>query len=151
MLSYWVMALSAGVAVVHRTPQGWRFLLLRAYRHWDFPKGMVEQDESPIDAARREVIEETGLDDLAFDWGEMHVDTGPYARGKIARYYLARTASTAVELRVNPALGRPEHTEFRWVDRAGGLALASPRVREVIVWAASVIEGGAPRRAERAT
>src|SRR5678816_4585761 len=136
------MALSAGVAVVHRTPQGWRFLLLRAYRHWDFPKGMVELDESPIDAARREVIEETGLDDLAFDWGDGYVDTGPYARGKIARYYLARTESTAVELRINPELGHPEHSEFRWVDRNAALALASPRVKEVIAWAAALIERG---------
>jgi 8-oxo-dGTP pyrophosphatase MutT (NUDIX family) len=134
------MPLSAGVALVHRTPQGWRFLLLRAYRHWDFPKGMVEPDEAPIDAARREVTEETGIDDLAFDWGDTYLDTGPYARGKIARYYLAQSGTTAVELRVNPALGRPEHNEFRWVDRSAALALASPRVKEVIAWAAALIE-----------
>jgi bis(5'-nucleosidyl)-tetraphosphatase len=145
------MALSAGVAVVLRTPQGWRFLLLRAYRHWDFPKGMVEPDEQPIDAARREVTEETGLDDLAFDWGEACVDTGPYARGKIARYYLARTERTEVELRVNPELGHPEHSEFRWVDRKTALALASPRVREVIAWAASVIEPGVSSPTKEAT
>jgi 8-oxo-dGTP pyrophosphatase MutT (NUDIX family) len=141
------MAFSAGVAVVYRSPQGWRFLLLRAFRHWDFPKGMVERDESPLDAARREVIEETGLDDLAFDWGEEHIDTGPYARGKIARYYLARTPSTAVELRINPELGYPEHNEFRWVDREAALALASPRVRDVIVWASALLERGAVKPA----
>ena len=88
------MNLSAGIAVVHGSPDGWRFLLLRAYSNWDFPKGMVAPDESPIHAAIREVAEETGLTHLAFDWGDEHIDTGPYARGKIARYYLARAAST---------------------------------------------------------
>jgi 8-oxo-dGTP pyrophosphatase MutT (NUDIX family) len=36
--------LSAGVVVVRQTADGWRFLLLRAFSHWDFPKGMVERD-----------------------------------------------------------------------------------------------------------
>ena len=34
--------LSAGVVVVRQTDSGWRFLMLRAYRNWDFPKGLVE-------------------------------------------------------------------------------------------------------------
>ena len=49
--------LSAGVVVVRSTPSGWLFLMLRAYRNWDFPKGGVEADEEPLDAARREVRE----------------------------------------------------------------------------------------------
>jgi 8-oxo-dGTP pyrophosphatase MutT (NUDIX family) len=137
--------LSAGVAVVHRATDGWRFLLLRAYRNWDFPKGMVAAGESPLDAAIREVAEETGLGGLAFDWGEEHIDTGPYARGKIARYYVARAAGTAVALPVSAELGRPEHHEYRWVDRDTALALAAPRVRDVVAWAASIIERGGVR------
>jgi len=39
--------------VVRTTPQGWRFLLLRAFNHWDFPKGMVETGEEPLAAAIR--------------------------------------------------------------------------------------------------
>ena len=39
--------LSAGVVVVRATEPGWRFLLLRAFNHWDFPKGMVENGEEP--------------------------------------------------------------------------------------------------------
>jgi bis(5'-nucleosidyl)-tetraphosphatase len=133
-------ALSAGVAVVHEAPGGPRFLLLRSFRHWDFPKGMVEPGESPLAAAKREVAEETGIEDLDFHWGEQYVETGPYSHGKVARYYLARSAGTEVELRVNPLLGHPEHSEYRWCPREQALALAAPRVQAVIAWAAALLE-----------
>ena len=85
--------LSCGAVVVRETPQGWRFLMLRAFSHWDFPKGLLENGEDPKQAALREVREETTLDDLAFPWGEEFCETGPYSRGKVARYYLAKTAA----------------------------------------------------------
>lgn len=131
--------LSAGVVVVRRSPEGWRFLLLRAYRNWDFPKGLVEPGEDPLVAARREVVEETLIEDLQFTWGEVCYETAPYSRNKIARYYLAETSTAEVTLPVRPELGQPEHHEWRWVDREEALELASPRVRPVIHWAARII------------
>ena len=127
--------LSAGVVVVRATSEGWRFLLLRAFNHWDFPKGMVEPGEEPLAAAIREVKEETLIVDLEFVWGEVYVQTGPYSRGKVARYYLARTNTAAVTLPVIEELGRAEHNEFRWVDRATALKLVSPRVEPIVEWA----------------
>ena len=58
---------SAGGVVFRRGPDGGpRFLLIRdSYRNWGFPKGHLEPREPPADAARREVAEETGLEDLA--------------------------------------------------------------------------------------
>lgn len=76
---------SAGVVVVRRFPQEWRCLILRSYRNWDFPKGTVEAGEAPLDAARREVAEESALTDLEFRWGEIYCETAPYRGGKIAR------------------------------------------------------------------
>ena len=61
--------LSAGVIPIRRTPGGWHILVLRAYKNWDFPKGLVEPGEDPIDTAKREAIEETGLTDLEFPFG----------------------------------------------------------------------------------
>jgi len=131
--------LSAGVVVVRPTADGWRFLLLRAFNHWDFPKGMVEPGEAPLAAAIREVREESTIADLDFAWGEVSTETGPYSRGKTARYYLARTQTVEVVLPVNPELGRAEHSEFRWVDYEGAVALVSPRVRPVLQWAAHAL------------
>ena len=50
--------LSAGVVVVRNVKGSWLFLMLRAYRNWDFPKGVVEAAEQPLAAAIREVQEE---------------------------------------------------------------------------------------------
>jgi bis(5'-nucleosidyl)-tetraphosphatase len=134
--------LSAGAVVVRESPQGLRFLLLRAFNHWDFPKGLVENGEEPREAAVREVREETTISDLSFPWGDVYTETGPYSRGKTARYYLARTATKDISLPLNPETGKAEHSEYRWVDYDTALRLVSPRVQPVLRWAAHVI--GAP-------
>jgi len=113
--------------------------MLRAYRNWDFPKGMVEPGEDPLVAARREVREETLIDDLEFRWGEVYKETEAYGNRKIARYYLASTRTEKISLPVSPELGRPEHNEWRWVDRRAALSLASARLRPIVQWAAETI------------
>jgi 8-oxo-dGTP pyrophosphatase MutT (NUDIX family) len=129
--------LSAGVVVVRQHPEnGIRFLMLRAYRNWDFPKGEVERNESPLAAAIRETAEETSIEDLDFAWGQDYVETAPYSQGKVARYYLARTDVDRVEFKLNTMLGRPEHHEYRWVGVLEAVKLASPRLQPVLAWAA---------------
>ncbi len=128
-----------GVIVVRETPHGVRYLLLRAYRNWDLPKGRLEDGESAFEAAVRETREETGLENLEFAWGHEHLDTEPYAGGKVVRYFVARTATEAVTLPVNPALGRPEHHEYRWLPLDTALALTVPRLQRILRWAAARI------------
>jgi len=128
---------------VRRHALDWRFLLLRAFRYWDFPKGAVESGEDPLAAANREVAEESGLTVLEFRWGERFRETEPYSHGKVARYYLAESIAGDVHLGVNPGLGRPEHDEFRWLDYDAARVLLVPRVQRVLDWAQRIVAGAA--------
>jgi bis(5'-nucleosidyl)-tetraphosphatase len=139
-----VRRFSAGVVVVRRFEDGTRFLLLRCFGYWDFPKGEVEPGEDPLETARREVAEETGLSGLDFRWGGDFTETPPYGRGKVARYYLAESPVGEVTLPVSPELGAPEHHEYRWVPPAEARGLLNARVGAVLEWATDRIGAGAP-------
>jgi bis(5'-nucleosidyl)-tetraphosphatase len=132
---------SAGVVVLRRLDGAYRCLLLRCFGYWDFPKGEIEPGEDPRQAARREVAEETGLTDLDFRWGQDFIETPPYGRGKVARYYLAESRGGEVTLPVNPELGRPEHHEYRWVELERAPDLLGPRLQRVLAWAGERIRG----------
>ena len=129
---------AAGAVVFRRTPHGVRLLLLRAYKNWDFPKGLVEAGEDPLACARREVSEETGLGEVDF-LGDEFKETLPYANRKVARYYLARTEEEKIKLPVSPELGRPEHHEFRWASFEEAEELLPPRLAVILEWARSTL------------
>ncbi|MCH9695130.1 MAG: NUDIX domain-containing protein [Gammaproteobacteria bacterium] len=133
------LKLSCGVVLAREADQGWQTLLLRAFHHWDFPKGIREAGEEPLQAALREVGEETGIVDLEFDWGERFFETGPYSKGKVARYYLARTQQQDVVMGISPETGEPEHHEWRWVSFDDAYDLGSPRVKQIVQWARQVL------------
>ncbi|MEW5755055.1 MAG: NUDIX domain-containing protein [Pseudomonadota bacterium] len=137
-----VKQVSAGIVLVKRGKTGWNFLLLRSFDVWDFPKGGIEQGEDPLQAAIREVEEETTITDLEFLWGYDYIDTHPYRGGsKIARYYVALTRQKEISLPINPQLGRPEHEEYRWLNYHEAYPILTTRVRRVLRWARGVIEG----------
>ena len=127
--------------VFRRTESGIRLLVLRAFKNWDFPKGIVDPGESQLDAAKREIAEETGLAGLEYPFGEEFRETLPYAGNKVARYYLAETTEHDIELPVSPELGRPEHHEFRWASFEEAEALLPPRLAVVLEWARKTLQG----------
>lgn len=131
--------LSCGFVVVRPTDNGWLTLVLRAFHHWDFPKGMREQGEDPLDTALREVREETGIDDLVLEWNDRFFETGPYSKGKVARYYLGQTSLSDVVMGVSPETGQPEHHEWRWVSFDEAYDMGSPRVRQIVQWARQIV------------
>lgn len=53
---------SFGVIPVHQVDGRRRYLLVQHHAgHWGFPKGHPEGDETPVESAVRELMEETGL------------------------------------------------------------------------------------------
>ena len=127
--------LSAGVVIVRRFDDDYRYLLLRVRDYWDFPKGMVDSGEDPLAAAIREVREETTLTRLDFHWGHSFTETEPYGKHRIARYYLAESPQGEVFLPVTEELGKPEHDEFRWLEYDAARGLLVLRVQAVLDWA----------------
>lgn len=79
---------SAGGIVFRRSNGDVRYLLIRdSYGNWGFPKGHLEPREPPAEAARREVAEETGLDDLRLHGPIQVIDWYFRFRGKTIHKY----------------------------------------------------------------
>jgi 8-oxo-dGTP pyrophosphatase MutT (NUDIX family) len=116
-----ITELSAG-AVVVEGGKG-RFLLLHetAEDRWCFPKGHVEAGETLLAAARREIAEETGLNELEIvgELGEVayryYLPAEDQNVFKTTVYFLAITQGTRVHL-------EPIFDEARW--ETGGRALS---------------------------
>jgi len=132
---------AAGAVVFRRVERGVRLLVLRAFKNWDFPKGLVEPGEDSLSAAKRELEEETGLAGLDYPFGDEFRETVPYANNKVARYYLAETGQDKIELPVSPELGHPEHHEYRWVTFDEAEDLLPSRLAVVLEWAKQTIAG----------
>ena len=103
-------SLSAGVVVVRQAPPGWLFLMLRAYRNWDFPKGLVEAGEEPLHAARGRCRKRRSLRSCELTWGERFSRPRPTAATKSRATTLARLSIEAVTLPVRPELVGPSIT-----------------------------------------
>ncbi|HET6346453.1 MAG TPA: NUDIX domain-containing protein [Myxococcota bacterium] len=132
------LIVSAGMVLQWVAPAGGAplYLLLRAYRNWDFPKGVVEPGETPMAAALRELHEETGLSRrlLSLPKPPVCLVTPPYAtrhRGESAmketRYFVARLVDAPPALQLSR-----EHHEARWlpVDDARPLLIA--RLQDIL-------------------
>jgi 8-oxo-dGTP pyrophosphatase MutT (NUDIX family) len=107
---------SAGGIVFRRQPDlSARFLLIRdPYEHWGFPKGHLEGEETPAEAAYRESMEETGLSDLMMlgpiriiDWHFRF--KGRYIH-KFCHFFLFESPGAEVVPQLDEGI-----TDFRWL------------------------------------
>ena len=131
---------SSGGVVFRRDAEEHRFLLIRdPYGNWGLPKGHLEGGETPIEAAVREVAEETGLDELAvvdqlptIDW---YFKDGSVIVHKFCHFFLIESLSgdacpqmeegitECIWLTLDGALGTLTYSNAREVLRAAGLRL----------------------------
>lgn len=140
MTSATTVVRSAGVVIARRQAGTYRLLVLRSGRHWDFPKGLIEEGEDAHDTARREATEGTGISDLTFDAAESHKETISYGTGEIARYYLAITTTDEVSLPIAHELGKPVYDEWRWVTFDESEEFLPPRLTAVLAWVRETLD-----------
>ena len=127
---------SAGIIVIRQDGSDKKILLMKSYDFWDFPKGGIEQDENKLQAAIREVKEETGITELKFNWGKVYYETEPFGKNhKVVYYFLAETKTKDVIMGINPELGRPEHEEYAWVSFREAREMVVERIKKAIDWA----------------
>lgn len=111
---------SAGAVVFRREGKNIFYLLLhypsgtRTSRdYWDFPKGHIERGEKEIETVKREVKEETGLEDIKFvegfkEWVKYFFRFQGKTVFKIVTFYLVETKNKNVKISF-------EHIGYTWL------------------------------------
>ena len=103
---------SAGVILFNKTG-GIQFLVLKyPSGHWDFVKGNIEEGEEEEETVKRELFEETGINNLEIHQGfNEKAEYNYYKKNnkvhKIVSYYLAETNQKQVKLSF-------EHLDHKW-------------------------------------
>lgn len=136
------MIRSCGIVPVRFISGVAQYLLLKNRSHWDFPKGVMEAGETALSCAKRELLEESDLDNPVFRWGDKFYITKPYSTPtKTARYYVAEISKDAtVSLKPNPKTGIVEHESFGWFGFEETRLLLKPRILKVLIWAKGRID-----------
>lgn len=83
-----------------------------ALGHWGFPKGHVEGNETEVQTARREILEETGIKAGNFADGfriVVHYSPAPNIEKDVV-YFLCEISDT------NIVLQESEIAEYKWLD-----------------------------------
>lgn len=113
---------SCGVVPVWFSDQGPRYLLVQHNAgHWAFPKGHPEADETPIETARRELAEETGITRVAllagpaFDERYRFTKRSGKAVDKLVTYYLGEVDPDAA---ASVVVQEEEVRAYEWGDAA---------------------------------
>lgn len=146
---------SAGLIIYRQTPEGPKFLLLyHGHNYWNFPKGKLEGQERAIQAALREVREETGLKNSEiklqknFKTKERFTFRDRLNKDqifKIVTFYLAETTQPQIKI-----VDR-EHQGYGWFlyPEAKRILGRYKNTRDIITKAYNLIKGRGPESSPR--
>lgn len=108
-------AVSAGAILYRDTRDEREYLLLKSRANdWEFPKGTVESGEELQQAAIREVVEETGIEDFRLldgfrDEYEYVFEVDGERIEKTVHLFIAKSEEATADL-------SPEHKDLQWRD-----------------------------------
>ncbi len=131
---------SAGFILFRQTPAGRVYLLLDYGKHWDYPKGHLEKNETQWQAAVRELTEETGITDVhrvadfcrRMEYRFVSSRKGPVH--KCVTYFIGRTQTQDVTV-------SDEHVGFAWLEYSQAMArLTFDSAREILTLAHKRLE-----------
>jgi 8-oxo-dGTP pyrophosphatase MutT (NUDIX family) len=154
------LEVSAGGIVFRRIPgETPRYLLIRdSYNNWGFPKGHLEGEESPAEAALRETAEETGLQQLSLHGPIRVIDWHFRFRGrhihKYCHFFLFESPEGEVCPQVDEGITAcqwrplPEALEILSYDNARGVL---KRAGEMVRTLVAVGAGRSGRQVDRRT
>jgi len=100
----------AGIIVLKKFGDAYKVLGLRLYGKYDLPKGKIEANETPFEAALRETHEEASISNLDFPWG-----LEPITAVEHLTLFIGTTEEEP-KIRKNPETGIYEHHGVMWLD-----------------------------------
>jgi len=115
-------------------------LIFDRHGNWGFPKGHLNRDESPLDAAAREIEEESGVADLVLH-GPLGVAEWTFQKKgrmvlKICHFFLFETTAERLDPQLDEGI-----TEAVWLDASDATRrLRFVQAREVLSKAVAMAE-----------
>lgn len=128
---------SFGIVPLKKEGSGWSVFLIqhRKGRYWGFPKGHAEPEETPMDTARRELFEETGLKVLRFLTETALREEYVFLKGK--RKVFKKVAYFLAEVEGEEKIQEEEIFQGLWVPFEKALSqVTHPEGREILLEAA---------------
>lgn len=135
---------SAGIIIFRNTAWGRRYLVLHAARNvsrvtkfkvmrdfWDFAKGVLDEGESALAAAQREVYEEAGIKKLKLNFNfketaHYFVRRGGKPVPKYVAMFLAEVKSSRIKLSW-------EHDKYEWLSyKEAHERITLPQMKKVL-------------------